>query len=133
MSQMVATVKSIENFEQLNIVSFQFQNLTLKMMSLDLNTSITVGKKVILTVKPTNIAIAKDLTGSLSFSNQMVASIKAINNGKLLSALTLQANDIVFESIITVSSAQRMNLQINDEVLMLIKASDLSILEVLND
>lgn len=133
MSQMVATVKSIENFEQLNIVSFQFQNLTLKMMSLDLNTSITVGKKVILTVKPTNIAIAKDITGNLSFSNQMVASIKAINNGKLLSALTLQANDIVFESIITVSSAQRMNLQINDEVLMLIKASDLSILEVLND
>ncbi len=133
MSQMVATVKTIENLEQLNIVSFEFQNLILKMMSLDLKPSIKVGTKVILSVKPTNIAIAKNLAGELSFSNQMVATIKALDNGKLLSSLSLEANGILFESIITVSSAQRMNLHINDEVLMLIKASDLSILEVLND
>jgi molybdopterin-binding protein len=133
MSQMVATVKSIENLEQLNIVEFEFQGQMLKMMSLDLNTNIRVGKKVVLSVKPTNIALAKQLVGEISFSNQMVATIQTLTHGKLLSSIGLTINGIVFESIITLSSAKRMNLHINDEVVMLIKASDLFILDVFND
>ncbi|PKN14646.1 MAG: transporter [Deltaproteobacteria bacterium HGW-Deltaproteobacteria-24] len=133
MSQMVATVKSIENLEQLNIVEFEFQGQVLKMMSLDLNTNIRVGKKVVLSVKPTNIALAKQLVGEISFSNQMVATIQTLTHGKLLSSIGLTINGIVFESIITLSSAKRMNLHINDEVVMLIKASDLFILDVFND
>ena len=133
MSPIVATVTLIENLDQLNIVEFDFQGLRLKMMSLDLSPSIQVGKKVILTIKPTNIALAKNITGDLSFSNQIVATIVSMTNGKLLSTISLKTKEIVFESIITVSSAKRMNLQINDELIMLIKASDISILEVLND
>jgi molybdopterin-binding protein len=133
MSQMVATVKSIENLEQLNIVEFEFNAHVLKMMSLDLNTNIRVGKKVVLSVKPTNIALAKQLVGEISFSNQMVATIQTLTHGKLLSSIGLTINGIVFESIITLSSAKRMNLHINDEVIMLIKASDLFILDVFND
>jgi molybdopterin-binding protein len=133
MSPIVATVTLIENLDQLNIVEFDFQGLKLKMMSLDLSPSIQVGKKVILTIKPTNIALAKNITGDLSFSNQIVATIDSMTNGKLLSTVSLKTKEIVFESIITVSSAKRMNLQINDELIMLIKASDVSILEVLND
>lgn len=133
MSQMVATVKSIENLEQLNIVEFEFNSHVLKMMSLDLNSNISIGKKVLLSVKPTNIALAKDLAGEISFSNQMVATIQTLMHGKLLSSIGLTINGIVFESIITLSSAKRMNLHINDEVVMLIKASDLFILDVFND
>lgn len=133
MSPIVATVTLIENLDQLNIVEFDFQGLRLKMMSLDLSPSIQVGKKVVLTIKPTNIALAKNITGDLSFSNQIVATIVSMTNGKLLSTISLKTKEIVLESIITLSSAKRMNLKINDEVVMLIKASDISILEVLND
>lgn len=133
MSQMVATVKSIENLEQLNIVEFEFNAHVLKMMSLDLNSNISIGKKVLLSVKPTNIALAKDLAGEISFSNQIVATIQTLTHGKLLSSVGLIVDNIVFESIITLSSAKRMNLRINDEVIMLIKASDLFILDVFDD
>lgn len=133
MSQMVATVKSIENLEQLNIVEFEFKGHVLKMMSLDLNSNIRIGKKVLLSVKPTNIALAKDLAGEISFSNQMEATIQTLTHGKLLSSVGLTINNIVFESIITLSSAKRMNLRINDKVIMLIKASDLFILDVFDD
>lgn len=133
MSQMVATVKSIENLEQLNIVEFEFNSHVLKMMSLDLNSNISIGKKVLLSVKPTNIALAKDLAGEISFSNQMEATIQTLTHGKLLSSVGLTINNIVFESIITLSSAKRMNLRINDKVIMLIKASDLFILDVFDD
>lgn len=133
MSQIVATVTTIENLEQLNIVEFDFQGLKLKMMSLDLNANVQVGKRVVLSIKPTNIALAKNITGYLSFSNQIVATIDSLIMGELLSSVVLKTKEILFESIITVSSAKRMNLQQNDEVIILIKASDVSILDVLHD
>lgn len=133
MSYIVATVTKIENVKQLHIVEFDFQGLMLKMMSLDLTVNVQLGKKVVLTVKPTNIAISKNFQGDISLSNKIVATIDHIENGELLSSITLHAKGVIFESIITVTSAQRMNLQIKDEVTLFIKASDLSILEVIND
>jgi molybdopterin-binding protein len=103
------------------------------MMSLDLGSNIQIGKKVRLSVKPSNISIAKNFTGEISLSNQLVAIIQNIENGKLLSSVSLKISDFLLESIITVDSSKRMNLQIGDEVKILIKASNLSIEEVLND
>ena len=133
MSQLVATIKKITSVDNLNIVEFDFNGLTLKMMSLDLNNDLQIGTKVKLSVKPTNISIAKNLIGEISLSNQIVATIKSIENGQLLCSLLLAVNNTTLESIITVDSSKRMNLKENDIVTILIKASDLSIGEVLND
>ena len=57
---MIARVKEIRTKDRLNIVEFDFNNITLKMMSLELNKDITIGKKVELVVKPTNIIISKN-------------------------------------------------------------------------
>ena len=133
MSQLVATIKKINSVDNLNIVEFDFNGLTLKMMSLDLNDDVKIGKKVELSVKPTNISIAKNLIGEISLSNQIVATIQSLENGQLLTSVILKINDTLLESIITVDSSKRMNLQIGGNVTILIKASDLSISEVLND
>ena len=133
MSQLVATIKKINSIDNLNIVEFDFHGLTLKMMSLDLNADIQVGKKVKLSVKPTNISIAKNLIGEISLSNQIDATIENLENGQLLTSVILKVNDTILESIITVDSSKRMNLQIGESVTILIKASNLSIAEVLND
>ena len=133
MSQLVATIKKINSIDNLNIVEFDFHGLTLKMMSLDLNADVQVGKKVKLSVKPTNISIAKNLIGEISLSNQIVATIENLENGQLLSSVSLKVHNTILESIITVNSSKRMNLQIGESVTILIKASNLSIAEVLND
>ena len=133
MSQFVATIKKINSIDNLNIVEFDFHGLTLKMMSLDLNADVQVGKKVKLSVKPTNISIAKNLVGEISLSNQIVATIENLENGQLLSSVSLKVHNTLLESIITVDSSKRMNLQIGEVVTILIKASNLSIGEVLND
>jgi molybdopterin-binding protein len=133
MSKLIATIKKINNIDNLNIVDFDFFGNNLKMMSLDLSSNIQIGKKVRLSVKPSNISIAKNFTGEISLSNQLVAIIQNIENGKLLSSVSLKISDFLLESIITVDSSKRMNLQIGDEVKILIKASNLSIEEVLND
>ena len=100
---------------------------------LDLNDDVQIGKKVRLLVKPTNISLAKNLIGEISLSNQIVANIQSLENGQLLTSVILEINDTILESIITVDSSKRMNLQIGEVVTILIKASNLSIEEVIND
>ena len=133
MSKFIATIKKIQSIDNLNIVEFEFDGLTLKMMSLDLNDDVKIGKKVKLSVKPSNISIAKNLSGEISLSNKIVATIQNLENGQLLTSVILKINDTLLESIITVDSSKRMNLQIGEVVTILIKASNLSIEEVIND
>lgn len=133
MSQIIATIKNIRNVDSLNIVEFGFYNHTLKMVSLNLNKEITLNKKVELSIKPTNILIAKNLQGEISISNQLKAKIVKVENGELLSSILLKVEDTILESIITVDSSKNMNLVEDEEVLILIKASDLFIQEVIDE
>ena len=132
MSSFIARVKNIANIDNLNIVSFDFHNINLTMMSLELNRNIQIDTKVRIYAKPTNIAIAKDFEGMISYSNQIQTTIINIENGKLLTSLNLEfTKDIVLESIITFNSSKRMNLEVGDKVIAFIKASDISIMEIL--
>ena len=131
MNTLVATVTKIDNIDNLNIVNFNFSDQTLSMMSLDLSDGIKIGTKVKLITKPSYIAIAKEFSGILSYSNQLKAKIKELENGKLLSSVKLQIEEFVLESIITFESSKKMDLKVGDEVTAFIKASELSILKVL--
>lgn len=133
MSHIKATITRIESVESLNIVTFDFYGTVLKMMSLDLSEEIAVGRKVTLAVKPSHIAISKELSGMLSYSNQLKATIHSCDNGKLLSSIKLRIEDVMLESIITLDSVLKMDLKAGDEVKAMIKASELSIVDVLND
>lgn len=130
---MIARVKDIKTIDSLNIVEFDFNNITLKMMSLELHKEVKLESKVKLLVKPSNVIISKNYIEDINLSNQTLAKIVDINCGELLCSITLELNNTIFESIITKDSFIRLNLKIDDKVYILIKASDLSILKVLND
>ncbi|ADN09994.1 TOBE domain-containing protein [Sulfurimonas autotrophica] len=131
MSHIIAQVQEIQSVQNLNILSFTCKDIALKMMSLDLNDTITKDSQVMLTCKPTAIAIGKNIQGELSYANQLHVTIVSLEVGQLLCALKLQFKEFVLESIITTDSQKRMQLQAGDEVTALIKSSDLSIKEVL--
>ena len=139
MSQLIATIENIESVDNLNIVTFMCNGQILKMMSLDLNDRVQVGKKVVLGCKPTSVALAKtsidpqEFSEMLSYANQITVQISSMDVGKLLSSIKLDFGDFVLESIVTTASLKRMKLNENDKVLALIKANELSIQEVLND
>ncbi len=131
MSKIIAHVSNIQSVDNLNIVNFKCENTTLTMMSLELSKRVGMGTKVLLSVKPTATAIGKNIKGELSYSNQLNVKILSLEIGELLCALKLKFHDFILESIITTSSQKRMNLQVNDEVVALIKSTDLSIEQVL--
>jgi molybdopterin-binding protein len=132
MSQLQAQITDIQSVENLNIVTFTCANAVLKMISLDLPSDIQKDTEVLLTCKPTSVAIAKNFSGELSFSNQLNAVISSIDIGELLCTLQLEFAAFRLESIITADSALRLRLSKGDEVTVLIKASDLSIAKVLS-
>lgn len=129
MNEIPACIIDIQNCDVLNIVSFEFLDYKMAMMSLELE-DVNVGDRAILTVKPSSVAIGKRFVGELSYSNQLKGYIKNIENGELLSYLEVKVGDIFIQSVITKKSALRMDLKQNDEVICIIKASDLSILEI---
>lgn len=126
-----ATVKSLEVCEILYLTHFTFGNFSLSMVSLELE-DLKANDKVILTTKPTAIAIAKDIKGLLSYSNQLKGAITYIQYGQILTHIQVQINTTTISSIITTSSAKRMDLKKDDIVTCLIKASDLSIFKRLS-
>ena len=130
MNRFQATITQIESEGSLHIVTFDFEGVALRMMSLELADEIRVGVAVVLTIKSTYIALAKAFHGEVSYTNLIPATITQIQQGKLLSSIQLDAGGYRLESIITRGSAERMELAVNDKVTLLIKASELSIVEV---
>lgn len=132
MNRLQAVVTRIEGEQNLHIITFDYEGVSLRMMGLDLPKGLHVNAHVTLGIKPSHVAIAKNLNGELSYSNQLPATIVSIENGKLLSSILVHVHDNEIQSFITFSSCSRMNLQVGDHVTLLIKASELFVLEVLD-
>lgn len=134
MNTITAKITDIKSVDNLNIIKFDFNGETLCMMSLELPYSIKTNSVVKLTCKATNIGIGKNLSGETSYSNRLTCKVASLNRGELLCSLKLSLSDkSSVESIITKESALKMNLKEDDIVTAFIKASDLSIQEVIHD
>ncbi len=126
-----ATISQIESVDNLNIVTFDFLTQKLELLSLDLGNGIKVGSTVELTTKPSNISIAKNFSGMVSCFNHINSKIKEVENGKLLSSIKLIVGESIIESIITKEASLKMDLKAEDEVIIFINQSELSIFRVL--
>lgn len=131
MNYIKASVTSIDFFDGITIVGFSAGSEVLTMMSLELDRSLKVGSDVILAVKATTVSLSREKSALLSISNQLPVQISSINEGELLSSIKLSFENSTIESIITKSSAVRMGLKPDDEIVALVKASDLAIAEIL--
>ncbi len=128
MNILSVVVDNIQEEQSLHIVTFDFLGTKLKMMSLQLSKDIQVGKKSRLYFKPTNVAFGKDCKGLVSFANKIDAKVEKIEKGKLLTYVILNVKDHQIESIITTEVCEQMNLTIEDEVKIFLKANEISIL-----
>ena len=131
MSNLSATVASIQSNDGLNIVTFALSGQSLSMVSLELDEALTVGSKCLLNVNASSVAIGKNFSGMLSYSNQLSARVAAIENGELLARIVLDISGNRLESLITIASSERLGLKVGDEVTALVKAIEISVSRVL--
>jgi molybdopterin-binding protein len=130
MNRLKAKIVEIQRVDNLTIVSFDFDGYPLQMMALEINKNLEVGTEVILGIKATNIMLVKSYTGVISISNQLNCVVEKLNNGELLTSVTLAVAGIYIESFITRKSSSKMNLQNGDKLIAFINESELSILEI---
>ncbi len=133
MNQITAVIANIEQKGSLALIEFDFLQEKLTMVTLDINKTLSAGQKVILEINPSQVAIAKNYNGDLSYSNQINAKIESIELGAILCTLILELQDgSKIESIITAKSAINMSLSKGETLKAILKASQISLGEVLD-
>lgn len=130
MNKLKARVTEMQSMDNLTIVAFESHGDFMQMISLGLNTPLKIGSRVVLGAKASSIALATNLSTTISISNQLRCVVDALNQGEFLCSVKLRFNNTIIESVITMKSALKMDLKVGDSVIALIKASELSILEV---
>lgn len=130
MNHIPAHVTHIQQERNLTVITFDAYGTALTMMGLGLNVAANVGDAVLLGVKATNIALAKGLQGTVSISNRLECDVAEVESGTLFCNVGLRFGPTLLECITLQSAVERLSLEPGDKVTALIKASELSILEV---
>ena len=131
MSQIVASIRDIEKSGDLHLIEFNLEDKSLYMISLELNRAIKKGIKVKLIIKPFSIVLAKDFSGEITYLNRLEVKIKSIEVGEILTNIELEFYNYILESTVTTKSLNSMSLKEGETILALIRATDISILEVI--
>lgn len=87
---------------------------------------LSVGTKVNILFKETEVIIAKGEIGQLSLNNRFTGKITGVETGDIYSSLNIDFGTGI-ESVITTKSVRRLNLQVGDVVTALVKANEISI------
>lgn len=87
-----------------------------------------VGNKVTLLFKETEVSLAKNLSGLISLRNRIPVTIRSIERGDILSAVTLDYAGQLLVSVITTRSIGRMQLAVGDAIEALIKANEIALM-----
>ena len=79
--------------------------------------------------KETEVIISTDSNPQISLRNKMKATIKVIDQGKLLSKLTMETNAGKVLSIITTNAVKQLNLVEGGQVLAMVKTNEVLLSE----
>lgn len=127
MNRVPAIITKVEKHESLCFMEFDASGIPLSMLLFDLKPSFTPGRHVQVLFKETEVVLGKQLCGEISFSNRFQAVVTAIRRGDILADVTLRCGAGEFCSIITRRAVERLGLIENDEVTVMIKASQISL------
>ena len=130
MNSLTGNIVNVKSDEHFSIVEMDVDGIILK--SIIIETAVTVpflktGSPVNIMFKETEVSIAKNLSGKISFQNKLPCSINGIDKGKLLSKISLDCKGNKIISIITTGAVEQLELKQNDEVLALIKTNEVII------
>ncbi len=136
MNRLLGTIIAIESNEHLSLVDvFAGQDkFTAMLMETPQNAPyLKVGNTVAVLFKETEVSLAKNLSGELSLRNRIKGTVQKIRRGDILCEVVLDCNGLALTSIITTRAMKRLELQEGDEVVALVKANEVSLMEVRDD
>jgi len=133
MNQIKATITEIKKHQNISALSFNALGVNISMVALEINENLKIGTEVYIKAKATNISLAKNIENQISISNQLFGKVQEITNGILLCSVKIKIKDTILESIITQNSASRMDIKKGDKIIALIKATDISVAQIVGE
>lgn len=91
---------------------------------------LNVGNVVDVLFKETEVSLAKGLTGLISLRNRVYTTVKLVRSGVILSEVVMDYRGYTISSIITTGSIKRLDIKPGDEVEALVKANEVTLMEV---
>lgn len=88
---------------------------------------LTPGSKVEAIFKETELIIGRGFQHDISLQNKLKGKIHQIENGEILSKVTVQTAEGLISSIITVNAVNQLSLAIGTEVTAMIKTNEMMI------
>jgi len=89
-----------------------------------------VGNVVEVLFKETEVSLAKGLSGLISLRNRVLTTVKQVRSGVILSEVVLDYRGQTISSIITTCSIKRLDIKQGDELEALVKANEVTLMEV---
>ena len=132
MNRLYGKISKITSHEGISLVSIQTAHVTLGTVLIDTPKGcsyLKIDKKITVAFKETEVAIALPDLGTISMANQIKCKINSVANGKVLANISLTCKDGKITSIITSSSSKRLGLKEGLEVVALIKANEISLID----
>jgi molybdopterin-binding protein len=131
-NKLKATIVNIESSEHISLVDLRANGDLFSCVIIETAETadyLKIGNPVFILFKETEVSIGKNLSGEISLRNRIHATVKQINKGTVLSSLILNYKGIEIGSVITTRSANKLQLKVGDEVVGLVKANEVSIME----
>lgn len=128
MNKLTGTVVHIESNGQLSLVDVAVVGHCLTAILMEAPGAaayLHVGAAVDVMCKPTEVSLAKNLTGQLSLRNRLRSVVVHLERGALLTAVTLESEGMRLQSVITSRAAEALALQVGDQVEALIKSNEI--------
>jgi molybdate transport system regulatory protein len=136
MNRLLGTITAIESNEHLSLVDVLAgrDTFTAMLMETPQNAAyLKVGNTVAVVFKETEVSLAKHLAGQISLRNIIRGTVRQMRCGDILCEVVLERNGQPITSIITTRAVKRLQLQEGDEVDALVKANEVSLMEVLDE
>ncbi|NLK67415.1 MAG: TOBE domain-containing protein [Campylobacteraceae bacterium] len=85
------------------------------------------GDEIAVGFKESAVAVSRNGNENLSYSNQILVEIESLVEGEILTKVVGKVFDdeLKITSVITASSAKRLELKVGDKVTFLVKATDM--------
>lgn len=127
MNKIKASIKSIETIEGITKIVSVFGGNTITAITLEPPLSIKIDNEAFFIFKETEVGIAKNMSGLVSFSNIFTGKIVSLEIGKILSKVVVAVGSEEIGSIITTGAAKRLELAIDDTVQAFVKATEVGV------
>lgn len=132
MNKLKATIVNIESSEYISLVDLRANDDLFSCVIIETEETadyLRIGNQVHILFKETEVSIGKNLSGEISLRNRIHATIKQIDKGAVLCKIILDYKEIEIGSVITTRSANKLQLNVGDRVVGLVKANEVSIME----